>query len=156
MPKITGFGKEEELQTYLLKSSNMWKVEDRLTPSYGNIREKLTELNVGWGKKIDMLARSKDNELVVIELKLHKADYKAFGQILCYILLIKSLRFIQKDYKEVRGIILANEIDDSLKKIVEEYKHWRTQIKDIPRINLKEYETPPNTKDISNVVDVTP
>ena len=155
MPKITGFGKEEELRTYLLKPSNMWKVEDRLTHIGGNIREKLTEFNVGLGKKIDMLARSKDNELVVIELKLHKADYKAFGQILCYILLIKSLR-IQKGYKEVRGIILANEIDDSLKKIVEEYKHWRTQIKDIPRINLKEYETPPNTKDISNVIDVTP
>lgn len=64
--------------------------------------------------------------------------------------------FLQKNYKEVRGIILANKIDDSLKKIVKEYKKWRKQIKEIPRINLKEYETPPNTKGISNVIDVTP
>ncbi|MEW5937861.1 MAG: endonuclease NucS domain-containing protein [Candidatus Thermoplasmatota archaeon] len=155
MLKTTGFRDEKELRKYLLKSSHMGIVEEGLTPFGGNIRELLTEFNIGMEKKSDMLARGKDNELVVIELKLRKADYKAFGQILCYILLIKSLRFFQKKYRGVRGIVLANKIDDSLKMIVKEYKHWKKQIKDIPRINLKEYVISPDTGEIE-VIDVTP
>ena len=63
------------------------------------------------GKRIDVLLENiSSNELLVIELKASLADYKVFGQISMYIGLL-SKKFPDKD---IRGVIIAGSIDDSL------------------------------------------
>lgn len=63
------------------------------------------------GKRIDVLLENiSSNELLVIELKAGLADYKVFGQISMYIGLL-SKKFPNKD---IRGVIIAGSIDESL------------------------------------------
>jgi len=69
------------------------------------------EYNIG-GKKIDLLLEHKtENKLLVVELKAGLADSKVFGQISMYIgHLMQKFRD-----KEISGVIIAGEIDDTLK-----------------------------------------
>ena len=63
------------------------------------------------GKRIDLLLEhKKENKLLVIELKAGIADFKVFGQISMY------LGLLDKKYpnKEINGVIIASEIDESL------------------------------------------
>jgi RecB family endonuclease NucS len=64
------------------------------------------------GKRIDLLLDNPSkNELLAIELKLGTAGFKAFGQISMYLGLLKKV-FPQKN---IKGIIIAEKIDESLK-----------------------------------------
>jgi hypothetical protein len=64
------------------------------------------------GKRMDLLLENEDkNKLLVIELKAGPADYKVCGQIQMY------MGPLMQKYpdREIRGVIIAGEIDDSLK-----------------------------------------
>ncbi|MDX9805663.1 MAG: endonuclease NucS, partial [bacterium] len=64
------------------------------------------------GKRIDLLLESHDkNELLAIEIKAGKADFKVFGQISMYLGLL-SKKFPDKNLK---GLIIAGSIDETLK-----------------------------------------
>jgi endonuclease NucS-like protein len=64
------------------------------------------------GKRIDLLLENNaDSLLLAIELKSGRADYRVFGQIAMYIGLLKN-KFPQRN---IKGIIIAGEIDSSLK-----------------------------------------
>jgi hypothetical protein len=67
------------------------------------------------GKRIDLLLENKiENKLLAIELKAGATDYKTFGQISMYLgLLSKQFPNIPKG--NINGIIIAGEIDQSLK-----------------------------------------
>lgn len=63
------------------------------------------------GKRIDVLLEHEtNNELIAIELKVGKADFKVFGQISMYIGLL-SEKFPEKT---IKGVVIAGSIDDSL------------------------------------------
>jgi hypothetical protein len=80
----------------------------------------------------------KGKELVVIEVKSEIADYNTFGQILHYLhkanYTCLNAELGESNVNKKRGIILAKEIDSSLKELVKKYKNAT------PEINLKEYK----------------
>lgn len=96
-----------------LKNSIIYQIQD-LFPGYeifGNDNEGI-EYYIE-GKRIDILLESADKKtLLVVELKSGLADYKVFGQISMYLGLL-SERF---EDKELKGCIIAGEIDKGLKK----------------------------------------
>jgi len=100
------FSYEKDLQNSLISQT------EELFPEYkifGNNGEGI-EYNIN-GKKIDLLLEHKtENRLLVIELKARLADYKVFGQISMYM-----GPLMQKTGKDIFGIIIAGEIDESLK-----------------------------------------
>lgn len=64
------------------------------------------------GKRIDVLLEQSDgNGLLAIELKAGIADFRVFGQMSMY------LGLLAKDFpgREIKGVIIASEIDDSLR-----------------------------------------
>lgn len=86
--------------------------------------------------KPDLLCFSEeDNALVVVEIKSEKekAEHKTFGQILYYIMSEKKYNIYKDKVKSIRGMILAHDIDDSLKELIKEYRDV------IPHINLITY-----------------
>ena len=89
-----------------------------------------------------------DNALVVLEKKTENADYKTFGQILYYLINAEVVENVNdKRVKKMRGIILASEIDKSLKELVSNYKNT------IPEISLKEYQWTTDGEIIINIID---
>lgn len=96
-----------------LKNSIIYQIQD-LFPGYeifGNDNEGI-EYYIE-GKRIDILLESYDKKtLLVVELKSGFADYKVFGQISMYLGLL-SERF---EDRELKGCIIAGEIDKGLKK----------------------------------------
>jgi hypothetical protein len=103
----TYFSYEKDLQNSLLLQA------EELFPGYkvfGNNGEG-KEYAIG-GKRIDLLLEHKtENKLLVVELKAGLADSKVFGQISMYIGPLMQ-KFCDK---EIFGVIIAGEIDDSLK-----------------------------------------
>ena len=89
----------------------------------------------------------KNNSLIILELKTGKADYNTFGQILFYLLNAEVVEYVNNQrVKNVQGIILASEIDESLRKLVNKYKS------EIPEMNFKKYIWTDNKKlSIENV-----
>jgi hypothetical protein len=68
---------------------------------------------------IDFLATDKNtNDLIVIELKRHQASDAAVGQVLRYMGWVR--KNIAKPEQKVRGIIVANDVDDALRHAVSE------------------------------------
>lgn len=65
---------------------------------------------------IDVLCHDKNNNLVVIECKRYKADFKAVDQLKRYVEKIKKSRGIET----VRGIIAAPSISDNAKALLED------------------------------------
>jgi hypothetical protein len=64
------------------------------------------------GKRIDLLMENlKENKLLAIELKAGKADFKVFGQISMYLQLLEETF----NGKNISGVIIASEIDETLK-----------------------------------------
>ena len=63
------------------------------------------------GKRIDILLEKNDGSLFAIELKSGTANYKVFGQLSMYLGLLMD-KFPEK---EIRGLIVAGEIDNTLK-----------------------------------------
>jgi hypothetical protein len=104
---IQNFTYEKDLQNSLAYQA------ESLFPGYkiyGNNLDGM-EYQIG-GKRIDLLLENKnENKLLVIELKADVADFKAYGQICMYFGLLKK----QFPNKEINGIIIAGEIDESLR-----------------------------------------
>lgn len=97
----TTFSFEKDLQEFI--SMNIGSIEDGLSLID---REYNTEIG-----KIDILAKDKQNNFVVIELKVGTAKREVLGQILSYMAAITQ----EKGTYDVRGIIIANDFDQGLK-----------------------------------------
>ncbi len=104
----TEFAYEKDLQNFL--SKNLSTIEEGLT-LYENEGINGIEFPVG-DRFIDILAVDKNNNLVVIELKVSKGYDRVVGQILRYMAWIKTYQ--ADDDQSVRGIIVAKEISEDL------------------------------------------
>jgi hypothetical protein len=109
VPEFNNFTYERDLQNALIS-----QVEN-LFPGYkifGNYDG--VEFTID-GKRIDLLLENKnENKLLAIELKAGFTDFKTFGQISMYLgLLTKQFPNVPKE--NINGIIIAGEIDKSLK-----------------------------------------
>ncbi|RIA09188.1 hypothetical protein OE09_1017 [Flavobacteriaceae bacterium MAR_2010_72] len=96
-----------------LKSSIVYQISE-LFPDYKiyGTENDGVEYLIG-GKRIDLLLEKNDGSLLAIELKSGVANYKVFGQISMYLGLLMD-KFPEK--KEIKGCIIAGEIDDTLKR----------------------------------------
>ena len=113
---------EKDMEDYIIK--NLVSLEDGLK-LYSHNATSGRQWNTDAGI-IDILAIDKDNNLVVIELKIGKAKDSVIGQILGYISWVKNN--IAED-QEVRGIIIAEEFD----------KRVLYAADNIPYLQLKSY-----------------
>jgi len=117
---ITYFSYEKDLQNTLISQA------DELFPGYkifGNNGEGI-EYNIN-GKRIDLLLEhTTEKKLLVIELKAGLADYKVFGQISMYIGPLMQ-RYPDKD---ISGVIIAGEIDETLKMAILASKTIKTMV----------------------------
>jgi hypothetical protein len=120
----TGFAYESDLRDFL--SQNLAIIESGLR-LYEEEGIRGVEFPVG-GRFIDLLAIDRQNNYVVIELKVSKGYDRVIGQLLRY------MAWIEKNHAEpkqkVRGIIIAREISDDL--------HLATS--KIPDVELFEYD----------------
>jgi endonuclease NucS-like protein len=105
------FAYERDLQHYLAKNLHaiepglqLWKDDD------GSIDG--IEFDVG-GRRIDILAVDKNNDLVVIELKVSKGYDRVVGQIARYMAWIEQHH--ADEGQSVRGVIIAREIGEDLR-----------------------------------------
>jgi len=112
---VMKFTYERDLQMALVKQA------EKLFSGYKIFGEDLDGIEYQIeGKRIDLLLdNSLKNELLAIELKSGIADFKVFGQISMYLGLLKK-EFPQKN---IKGIIIAGKIDDSLKYAVDTNKN---------------------------------
>lgn len=95
-----------------LQNSLIWQVESLFSgyKIFGSNQDGI-EYSIG-GKRIDLLLENRlENTLLAIELKSGTADFRVFGQISMYIGLLEK----QFPNKKVSGIIIAGNIDESLK-----------------------------------------
>jgi hypothetical protein len=103
---------ERDLQEYLSRDLGQLEPGLRLFTDEGLPgREISTEAG-----KIDILAKDREDRLVVVELKASKASYGVLGQILSYMASIKS----ELGAGRVRGIIVAEDFDKKLRLAVTE------------------------------------
>jgi hypothetical protein len=128
---LTEFAYEKDLQNYLAKNLN--KIEPGLR-LYEDEGIKGIEFPVG-GRFIDILAIDKNNDYVVIELKVSKGYDRVVGQLLRYMAWIKKN---QADHHKVRGIIVARGISEDLLLACSE----------MPNIQLYEYQLSVDLKKI--------
>ena len=105
---IQEFAYEKDLQSFLVKNLNL--IEDGLV-LYKDEEITGVEFPVG-GRFIDILAIDKNNNYVVIELKVSKGYERVIGQLLRYMGWIEKNQ-IDKGQK-VRGVIIAKEISEDL------------------------------------------
>ncbi len=99
------FSYERDLKTSMISQINELFPEHKI---YGENNEGVEYL-IG-GKRIDILLEKNDESLVAIELKSGIANYKVFGQLSMYLGLLMD-KFPEK---EIRGCIVAGEIDNTL------------------------------------------
>lgn len=120
----TGFAYESDLRDFLAKNLTLIEKGLRLYQDEGISG---IEFPVG-GRFIDILALDKQNNYVVIELKVSKGYDRVIGQLLRY------MAWIEKNQAEpaqtVRGVIIARAISDDL--------HLATS--KIPDLELFEYD----------------
>ena len=101
----TSFSYEKDLKNSLISQA------EELFPGYKILGDEYPIK----GKKIDVLLENKnENKLLVVKLKAGLADLKVCGQIMMY---IGPLMQKYRD-REILGIIIAGEIDESLKMAV--------------------------------------
>lgn len=98
---------ETDLQNSLVRQA------EELFPGYKIYGEDLEGIEYQIeGKRIDLLLENiSENKLLAIELKANVADFKVYGQISMYLNLLEE----QFPNKIIEGIIIAGEIDNSLK-----------------------------------------
>jgi hypothetical protein len=118
------FGKEAHLREFLAKNPQC--IEPGLTIFQSNGQSGV-EYPIAGGR-IDILAVDRDNNLVVIELKVSKGRNKVIGQLLYY------MGWVDKnlDKGPCRGMIIANEIADDLVTAVQ-------AVQRVPGITLARY-----------------
>lgn len=128
----TEFAYESDLRDYLAK--NLQVIEQGLT-LYEEEGITGVEFPVG-GRFIDILATDKNNDFVVIELKVSKGYERVVGQLLRY------MAWIQKNQAEpgqkVRGVIVARKISEDL----------ILACSLTPNVELFEYELSPSLKQV--------
>lgn len=108
----TEFAYEEDLQYYL--KDNLHILEEDLKLYHDDDNEiQGVEYDAGDGRRIDILALDKHNNLVVIELKVSKAYDRVVGQLLRYMGWIKES--LADEGQKVRGIIVARNISKDIK-----------------------------------------
>src|SRR5690606_32669575 len=100
------FSYERDLKTSMISQISELFPEHKI---YGENNEGVEYLIEG--KRIDILLEKSDGTLVAIELKSGIANYKVFGQLSMYLGLLMD-KFPEK---EIRGCIVAGEIDNTLK-----------------------------------------
>lgn len=117
------FAYEEHLQSFLIQNLDLLDPGLRLYEEEG-----LAGVEFPAGSRyVDVLAIDRNGDLVVIELKVARGYDRAVGQILRY------MAWVKKNLaggKRVRGIIVANEINEDLKLAASL----------VPDIKLAEYE----------------
>jgi hypothetical protein len=118
------FAYEKDLQNYLAK--NLDAVEPGLK-LFEDDDIKGIEFPAG-GRFIDILAVDKNNDLVVIELKVSRGYDRVVGQLMRYMAWIRENQ--AEDGQSVRGIIVAREIGPDLTLACSE----------LPSVGLFEYE----------------
>jgi hypothetical protein len=102
------FAYEKDLQNFLAK--NLSLIESGLILY---MDEDITGIEFPVGNRfIDILATDKDNNYVVIELKVSRGYDRVVGQILRYMAWIRKNH--AEENQKVRGIIIAREISDDL------------------------------------------
>lgn len=94
-----------------LKNSIVYQISE-LFPNYQifGFENEGIEYLIG-GKRIDILLEKTNGDLLVVELKSGIANFKVFGQVSMYLGLLME-KFPDR---EIKGCIIAGEIDDSLK-----------------------------------------
>ncbi len=113
---------DDEDLDYIESSNNFSYEKDLKTSMVSQISELFPEYKIYGennegveylieGKKIDILLEKNDGSLFAIELKSGSANYKVFGQLSMYLGLLMD-KFPEK---EIRGCIVAGEIDNTLK-----------------------------------------
>lgn len=117
------FAYEEDLKNFLAKNLNI--IEEGLI-LYEDEGITGLEFDAG-GRLIDILALDRDNNYVVIELKVSKGYDRVIGQLLRYIGWVKAN--LADDNQAVRGVIIARTITDDLK----------IACSQIPNVSLYEY-----------------
>jgi endonuclease len=105
----TGFAYESDLRDFLAR--NLPSIETGLI-LYEEEGISGIEFPVG-GRSIDLLAIDKQNNYVVIELKVSKGSDRVIGQLLRYMAWIEQNQ--AEANQKVRGIIIAREISDDLR-----------------------------------------
>lgn len=100
------FSYERDLKTSMISQISELFPEHKI---YGENNEGVEYLIEG--KRIDILLEKSDGTLVAIELKSGIANYKVFGQLSMYL----GLLMYKFPEKEIRGCIVAGEIDNTLK-----------------------------------------
>lgn len=103
------FAYEKDLQKYLVR--NLSVIEKGLKLYQTDEVDKEEFYVPGTSRRIDILATDKNNNFVVIELKVSRGYEKVVGQTLFYQSSIKTI--FQQD--KVRAIIIAREITSELK-----------------------------------------
>lgn len=109
---------EKDLHVYLARAVH--EIEKDLTLQSGGV-----EYQIDAGR-VDLLAKDKNDQLVVIELKAGIAKDAALGQLLGYIGCIAE----KSDNKKIRGILIASDFD---KRVV-------YAVKELPQIKLVKYK----------------
>ena len=92
----------------------------------------------GW-YDIDILALDKDNNYVVIELKVSKGYDRVVGQLLRYMAWIEKNHADIDSGQQTRGIIIARKISEDLKLACSSLRHVRLYEYEIS-VNLKRIE----------------
>jgi hypothetical protein len=129
----TGFAYESDLRDFL--SQNLAIIETGLQ-LYEDEGINGVEFPAG-GRFIDLLAMDRQNNFVVIELKVSKGYDRVVGQLLRYIAWVEK-NLADPDQK-VRGIIIAREISDDL----------RLAASKTPDIELFEYDLSVSLRKVS-------
>jgi hypothetical protein len=106
-----GFVYEKHLRDFLADRNNLSKIEEGLELFVDNYGKNGIEYPVG-GKFIDILAKDKNDNFVVIELKVSMGHEKVIGQLLYYINWIKENMALSN--QKVRGLIICKEITKNL------------------------------------------
>lgn len=105
----TGFAYESDLRDFLAR--NLTLIEPGLH-LYDEEGIRGIEFPVG-GRFVDILALDRQNNYVVIELKVSRGYDRVIGQILRYMAWIETNQ--AEENQKVRGIIIAREISDDLR-----------------------------------------
>ncbi len=103
------FAYENDLRNYLIRNLQVIEKGLGIYKSDGNTGEEF--LIPGTSRRIDILAIDKENNYVVIELKVSRGYEKVLGQTLYYQSMIRTLF----NKKRVRAIIIGREITPELK-----------------------------------------
>jgi hypothetical protein len=114
---------ERDLESFLAKDLQKLEQGLHLYRANGILGRQVDAKSAG---RIDLLAEDKDNNLVVIEIKVGEVDREVCGQIQAYMSWVKN---VLAGGKSVRGIVVAKDFTDRL----------RLAAKMVPELSLRKY-----------------